>query len=408
MYKQRRPKSGRYNKTPNSYGRGRRSGNNWKNKNLRQHRENISHSRYISSASSAEKIEKYIPQNNFYEFGLDIVLTQNISDVGYVNPTKIQDLSIPEILKGKDLLGIASTGSGKTAAFLIPMINKALEDQKTKILIICPTRELANQISIEFKKFAKGTSLQIVLVMGGKNINQQIRLLNQRPQFVVATPGRLMDVEKRRKIDLGTFNTVVLDEVDRMLDMGFVNDIKMLIAKLAPKRQSLFFSATLSPKEESIASSILNTPVRIETQKQSPLKTINQDIVKVRNRDHKLEVLRGLLKKSEFHKVLVFSRTKREAETISKELRKTGVRVGSLHGNKSQNARSKVLGKFRRDEIDVLIATDVASRGIDVPNISHVINFDEPANYNDYIHRIGRTGRIGKKGSALTFVLSSN
>lgn len=397
-------KSG-YKKRNSGSNRSRNQRSHWKGRNRRSKRVKIAHSMYISKAQNTNGLPAHVPENNFYDFDLHKVLAKNLQDRKYINPTKIQDQAIPEILKGKDVLGIASTGSGKTGAFLIPMINKALSDKNGRTLVITPTRELASQINNEFKKFAKDTNLRMVLVMGGANIRGQIHLLSAKPQFVVATPGRLMDIENRGNINLRTFNSVVLDEVDQMLDMGFVDDIKKIIAKLALQRQSLFFSATMSAKEEAIAQSILNTPVKVESNKQSPLKSIDQDIVKVRSREHKIQVLHDLLKRKDFNKVLVFSATKIGADKISYELRKNRIRADSLHGDKSQNKRSRVLAKFRQDKIDVLIATDVAARGIDIPNISHVINFDEPSNYNDYIHRIGRTGRIGKSGVALTFVL---
>jgi len=381
------------------------SRSNWKGKNRRQYRQRIAHSMYISNAEDVKTIAPYIPQKNFYDFNLHPILAKNISDRGYVNPTKIQDQAMPEILKGKDLLGTASTGSGKTGAFLIPMIDKVLKNPGNRVLIISPTRELANQISSEFRKFAKDTRLRIALVIGGESARDQIRILKRRPQFVVATPGRLMDLERRNFIVLGRFNNIVLDEVDQMLDMGFVEDIKMLISKLADRRQSLFFSATVGHKEEVLANTLLNTPVRVASDKQSPLKNIHRDIVKITSGGQKIQVLHGLLQQKEFSKVLVFSGTKRGADKVSDALRKKGIRVDSLHGDKSQYKRSKVLSKFRQDKISVLIATDVAARGIDIPNITHVINYDEPANYKDYIHRIGRTGRIGKSGTALTFVL---
>lgn len=420
MYKHKSSNKRRYSKTSNnnhsksssgrSFGnnsfKSRGNKNNWRNKNRRIMRENIAHSRYISKVSDVDNIATYTPERNFYDFDLHDVLARNIVSRNYVNPTKIQDQAIPEILKGKDLIGIASTGSGKTGAFLIPMIDKVLRNPRDRVLIVSPTRELASQINSEFRIFAKNTNLRIVLVIGGANIRNQIRLLGARPQFVVATPGRLIDLEKRNCINLRSFNNVVLDEVDQMLDMGFVEDIKMLIAKLAQERQSLFFSATMSPKEEAIANSLVESPVKVESNKQSPLKTINQDIVKVSSRSHKIQVLHDLLKKDEFNKVLVFSSTKVGADKISNELRGKGIMVDSLHGDKSQHLRSKVLSKFRYDKINVLVATDVAARGIDIPDITHVINYDEPSNYRDYIHRIGRTGRIGKKGTALTFVLS--
>ncbi len=396
MYKQKNTKNWRSSRT---------SHKKWSGKNRKLRRENIAASMYISKPENTQA-SAYIPENTFYDFKLHGTLAKNIADRDYVNPTKIQDQAIPEILKGKDVLGIASTGSGKTGAFLIPMIDKALKTPATRVLIVSPTRELTSQIYAEFKKFAQNTRLNIVLVIGGASIRDQIRLLKSNPQFVVATPGRLIDLEKRHCINLSTFNNVVLDEVDQMLDMGFVEDIKRLIAKLSPQRQSLFFSATLAQKEEIIANTLLVDPVRVQADKQSPLKNIHQGIVQVKTRAQKLQVLQELLQKQEFNKVLVFAGTKAGVDFITQEMQKQGIRAGALHGDKSQRDRSKVLTSFRQNKIDVLIATDVASRGIDIPNISHVINYDEPGNYNDYIHRIGRTGRLGKKGTAITFVLS--
>lgn len=429
MYKYKRSKNRRNTKPSNSshtknssnrgYGKSAYNSSNsrgrWKRKNRRQMRETIAHTRYISKAVDVKASSIYIPEKNFYDFDLHDVLARNIVNRSYLNPTKIQDQTIPETLKGKDILGIGRTGTGKTGAFLIPMIDKVLKNPEQRVLIITPTRELANQISSEFRKFATNTKLRTVLVIGGANIRDQIRLLSEKgrgasyrtkPQFVVATPGRLIDLEKRHCIDLSNFNNVILDEVDQMLAMGFVDDVKLIVSKLASNRQSLFFAATMSHKEEVIANTLLNTPVKVESDKQAPLKSIHQDIVKVRSGEHKMQVLHELLKKKEFNKVLVFSGTRIGADSISYELRKKGIMVDSLHGDKPQHKRSKILAKFRNDKIDVLIATDVAARGIDIPDISHVINYDEPANYNDYIHRIGRTGRIGKKGTALTFVLS--
>jgi len=409
MNRQRRSKNWRTRKSPNHkqsrYSGGRGS---WKKNNRKIKHEKIAHSRYISKATAVENDSLYVCEKSFNDFNLHSALTSNISKRNYVNPTKIQDRAIPEILKGRDLLGIGRTGSGKTGAFLIPMIDKALKNPESKILIVSPTRELANQISSEFRKFAQSTPLKVVLVIGGASIRDQIRLIRAQPQFVVATPGRLIDLVKRKSIDLGGFNNVVLDEVDRMLDMGFIEDIKLLISKLASQRQSLFFSATLSHKEEMLANSLLVSPIKVGTDKQTALESIHQDIVRVHSREHKMQVLHDLLKRSEFNKVLVFSRTKRGADNISSELRRRSIRVDSLHGDKSQNKRSRVLSKFKQNKIDVLVATDVAARGIDVPNISHVINYDEPATYNDYIHRIGRTGRIGKTGTALTFVFGKS
>lgn len=387
--------------------RSRRSNNpsHWKSKNRRVRRSTIDHSKYICKAEDASK-SKYIPENSFYDFNLDKTLLDNILNRNYINPTKIQDQAIPLISKGKDILGIASTGSGKTGAFLIPMCNKALKNKDQRTLIVTPTRELATQINNEFRQFTDNTPLRMVIVIGGANIRTQIQKLRRGPQFVVATPGRLLDLVKKDCIDLKSFNNIILDEVDQMLDMGFVHDIKKIVSELNENRQSLFFSATMTSREEAIANTLLDDPIKVQVNKTSALNTIEQDIVRVHSRKNKLETLHSLLRSDEFNKVLVFSATKREADYISYELRQKGIAIESLHGDKPQSKRSRILKSFRKDEIDVLVATDVAARGIDIPDISHVINYDEPATYNDYVHRIGRTGRIGKKGTALTFVKS--
>ncbi len=388
-----------------SFGGG-NTGNSWKGRNIRRSDESIARSRYVSAPEEVRSENTYSPINNFSDFALDSVLAKNISDQNYKKPTKIQDQAIPHILDGKDILGIASTGSGKTGAFLIPMCHRVLQNNSEKVLIITPTRDLAIQINSEFQKFAKETRLKMVLLIGGAPMRDQIRNLRSGPSFIVATPGRLIDLEKRRHVNLQNFNNVVLDEVDQMLDMGFIADIRMVISKLNQTRQSLFFSATISNKEEAVANSLLNSPIKVQADVQAPLKSIRQDVVEVKTIYHKIEVLYDLLKKEEFSKVLVFSRTKYGADEITDDLRKRGILVDSLHSNKSQNARTRILQNFRLNKINVLIATDVASRGIDIPDVSHVINYDEPATFNDYIHRIGRTGRIGKKGTALTFIVN--
>lgn len=396
--------SSRNRRVRHSSGRG-YQGNRPRTRRGRGKKTLVDKSIYVSDNTNPAKTSDHIPNNTFQDFKLEEVLTKNISDIGYINPTKIQDEAIPEILRGKDVLAIAKTGSGKTGAFLIPAINKALKSSTEKVLIVTPTRELATQINNEFKKFAKDTGLKMVLVIGGANIRTQIHLLKSKPQFVVATPGRLMDLEERNQIDLRLFNNIVLDEVDQMLDMGFVNDIKKIIEKLAEYRQSVFLSATMSKREEVIANSLLKNPTKVESNKQIPLGNIKQDVVKVGSMGEKLPALLTLMEKKDFNKVLIFVGTRSYADKITKQLIAKGINTDSLHGGKTQNKRSRVLNKFRQDKIDVLVATDVAARGIDIPDISHVINYDEPASYNDYIHRIGRTGRAGKQGSALTFVV---
>lgn len=375
-----------------SYGRSTRGGSG------------ISVNQYIAKATDAEMPNIYVDGALFSDFKLGKVLDRNIINKKYTVPTKIQNETIPNILKGRDILGIANTGSGKTAAFLLPMIEKLMNDDSQTCLIVVPTRELAGQIQDEFVDLARDTNLKSVLIIGGKSIRDQMYILNKRPHFIISTPGRLKDIYERRGVKLEEVNNVILDEVDRMLDMGFIDDIKFIISKLDKDRQSLFFSATMSPKAEIIANSLLRNPVKVEVEKQSPLKNVEQDIVRIDHSKRKEEVLYNLLCKEEFKRVLVFTRTKRNADKLSDYLYDKRVDADVLHGDKKQSQRTRTINNFKRGTVDILIATDVASRGLDVSNISHVINYDEPENFEDYIHRIGRTGRAGKKGYALTFI----
>lgn len=375
-----------------------------KRSNRRSNKEPISFDRYIAKAVDVEIPSIYVEDAKFSDFDISPSLKKNIFNKKYSCPTKIQNEAIPTILKGNDVLGLASTGSGKTAAFLIPLMNKIIRDRSQRCLIVIPTRELALQIQDEFKELGKDTGLKSVLVIGGNSIRTQIGILNRDPQFIIATPGRLKDVSERRAINLERINNVVLDEVDRMLDMGFIEDIKYITSKLNKDRQSLFFSATMSPKSESVANSLLKNPVKIETEMQSPVKNVEQDVVRVSPKDDKVEILCKILKKEEVTRALIFTRTKMGADRLSKKLNLNGIYSDALHGDKRQSQRFRIIDGFKRGKFNILIATDVASRGLDVSNISHVINFDAPENYDDYIHRIGRTGRAGKKGFALTFI----
>ena len=364
----------------------------------------ISIDKLIAKAVDTEPVNMFVDDYNYSQFDIHTILKNNIYSKGYSNPTKIQYQAIPEILKGKDILGIASTGSGKTAAFLIPMINKLMKNRNDKCLIVEPTRELAIQIQDEFRSLSRNTGLKSVLIMGGNSMKTQINVLRTDPEFVICTPGRLKDLTERGYLDLSYINNVVLDEVDRMLDMGFIADIRFIIQKLNKERQSLFFSATMDRKSEEIANTLLLNPIKVEVEVQGPGKNVDQDVVRLEKDQNKGDVLLELLTHDELKKVLIFTSTKREADRLCKRLLEKHIYVEALHGDKRQNQRTKIIDKFKKGFIDVLIATDVASRGLDVNNITHVINYDMPQTYDDYIHRIGRTGRAGKKGFALTFV----
>ncbi len=345
----------------------------------------------------------YTPVNTFSDFPIDETVRKNVLSRGYDKPTPIQDQAILPMLQGRDLVGIADTGTGKTAAFLLPLITKVAKDRNQKVLIITPTRELAAQIQDEFKRFSAGMNMYSTLCIGGASINVQFRELERRPNFVIGTPGRIMDLESRRRLNLRQYQNVVLDEVDRMLDMGFINDIKEIISFLPQSRQSLFFSATLPDKIKTVMTSFLVNPVMVQVKTGSTAQNVDQDIIRTNGKD-KVEILHQLLIKQEFSKVLVFGRTKWGVNKLEINLSNRGFKIASIHGNKSQGQRTRALRMLKNNEVQVLLATDVASRGIDVEDITHVINYDVPESYDDYVHRIGRTGRAGKKGVALTFI----
>jgi len=366
--------------------------------------DHIDPSKFINKAVITEEVEHFVPEHKFHDFNLLPELKQAIVAKGYILPTPIQDRAIPYILKETDVVGIANTGTGKTAAFLIPLINKVLHNRKENILIVVPTRELAIQIEQELKGFTKGMKIFSVCCVGGANIGQQIRDLRYQNNFIIGTPGRLKDLIERKVLYLSFFKNIVLDEADRMLDMGFIADMRFLMAGMQKDRQTLFFSATLSSEIEKLIKEFLREPVRISVKTRDTAKTVDQDVIKVPKGGSKLDVLHDLLKQKEFNKVLIFGRTKHGVEKLSKMLAQRGFKAESIHGNKTHGNRQKSLKLFKDSHIQILVATDVAARGLDIADVSHVINFDIPATYDDYIHRIGRTGRANKKGKALTFI----
>ncbi len=371
--------------------------------NFRRNEKKLDSNLFIRKGSGEKTEALFVPQVKFENYNIVEKLKRNIIDHGYDLPTEIQDKAIPLILQGRDVIGIANTGTGKTAAFLITLINKSFLDRNQRTLIVVPTRELAVQIGDEFRLFAKGTDLEIVTAIGGANIRRQTYELRHRPHFVIGTPGRLKDLIERRELNLSIFQNVVLDEVDRMVDIGFIKDIKEIVSLLPRIRQSLFFSATIGRETQEILRSFVTNPVTVAVKQQDTAENIDQDIIRV-TKNSKMEVLDRLLRQPGFDKVLVFGRTKWSMEKLSRNLIQRGVKAAAIHGNKSQNQRQRALDEFKDNKIQVLIATDVASRGLDIQDVTHVINYDAPTSYDDYIHRIGRTGRAGKKGFALTFV----
>lgn len=356
------------------------------------------------AVDDGQKHEGNVPTIKFSDFEISEKLKRNIADHSYNTPTEIQAGTIPHLLQGRDVIGIANTGTGKTAAFLIPLVNKAFNNRNERILIVTPTRELAQQIVDELRKFTRGMDLDSVLCIGGASMERQEKRLYHNPHFVIGTPGRLKDLIMRRKLNLLLFRNIVLDEVDRMVDIGFIEDVKFFVSRLPEERQSLFFSATVSNKVNEILRAFVKNPVTVSIKRQDTAENVDQDIIRVGGGVRKEEVLHDLLLKQGFSKVLIFGRTKWGIEKLTRSLLEKGFQAAAIHGNKSQGQRQRALDQFKRNEVKILLATDVASRGLDIENVTHVINYDAPESYDDYIHRIGRTGRAGKKGTALTFV----
>lgn len=341
--------------------------------------------------------------STFSDFKLPKQLVSNLSSMGFDTPTPIQDQALTPILNGHDLIGLADTGTGKTIAFVLPILAKLIKDSAQNALIIAPTRELAVQIKDDIRTLSNGLPIKTVLLIGGTSIYRQIQELKRNPHIFIGTPGRLKDLHERGSLNLNNTHTIVLDEMDRMLDMGFVKDITKLLSFLPRERQTLLFSATIDDRVEGIAHTFMTNPLKISVKTGATAQNVDQDVVRLSGSD-KISVLKELLKQQRFQKVLIFGRTKYGVEKLSVTLSQNGFSVGAIHGNKRQSQRQRVLTDFKTNRINILVATDVAARGIDVKDITHVINYDQPDTYADYIHRIGRTGRAGKTGQALTFV----
>ncbi len=394
-YSSRFASRGRYGKKPQYGGRGRKKGN----------KQFIHPSKFVKPASKVEKVA-YEPKHNFADFDLHSVIKQNIINRGFTAPSPIQDQSIPLGLEGKDVIGVANTGTGKTVAFALPVLHKIMNDREARAIIIAPTRELAQQIEAECKVFAKNSGLTGALLIGGSSMGTQLRDLRAQPRIVIGTPGRIKDHVERGTLKLNSFNMVVLDEVDRMVDMGFINDMRFLLDKLASPRQSFFFSATIDNKVSGLIASFAHNPTTISVVEGSTSDHVEQDVVRYNYSGEKLDKLHDLLIADDVEKILVFDETQRSVEKLSKDLQARGFKADAIHGGKTQGARQRALSRFKGNNINVLVATDVAARGIDVADITHVINYSTPNTYDDYVHRIGRAGRAGRKGYALTFVSS--
>ncbi len=390
---QRRPSRGRPSRAPFN-----RGGSKKKFK-----KDYIDPSRFVRAAKPVEVQTEYVPANQFADFAINELLKGNLTRMGYKLPTPIQDQSIPHGLTGNDIVGIANTGTGKTTAFAVPLLHRLMEDENSSALILAPTRELAQQIEDECRQIGKKSGIYGALLIGGSSMGEQLRDLRKHPRIVIGTPGRVKDHIERGTLELGRFNMVVLDEVDRMLDMGFINDIRFILDLLHPDRQSFFFSATMQGKVRELMQTFLSDPVTVSVKTGDTSDNVDQNVVKYGSNDERIEKLHDLLAQTDI-KAIVFDETQRSVERLYDELRDRGFRVDAIHGGKTQGQRQRALRRFKQNEVAILVATDVAARGIDVSDITHVINYSTPQSYEDYVHRIGRAGRAGRPGNALTFI----
>jgi len=348
----------------------------------------------------------YISSRKIADLPVDGRLIANLTKKGYTLPTEIQDKTLEAILGGRDLLGIAQTGTGKTGAFLIPLVNRLLGSGPAfQILVVVPTRELAVQVETEFKSITKDLGLYSACFIGGTSVHKDIQTLRRPCHVVIGTPGRLLDLASQKVLDFRHFKGLVLDEFDRLLDMGFLKDIQHIIRAMVNRRQTVLFSATEEKSQRKVIEEILSEPVQVRVSTGNvTADRIDQDIIRVKEGENKFQLLLSMMDDVSFQKVLIFAETKHWVKKVCRKLQQAGIIADEIHSNKSQNYRLKALNDFRSGKTRVLIATDVAARGLDITEVSHVINFQQPRNFDSYIHRIGRTGRAGKAGKAFTFI----
>ena len=347
---------------------------------------------------------------SFTSLGLSEPLLKSIKEQGYDTPTPIQQKAIPVVIDGKDVLAAAQTGTGKTAGFTLPLLERLsktkpkMQKKQIRALVLTPTRELAAQVAESIKTYGKHMPYSSTVIFGGVGINPQLATIRKGVDIVIATPGRLLDIAGQKGIDFSALECLILDEADRMLDMGFIHDIKKLMKLMPQKRQTLLFSATFSPEIKTLASGLLKNPVLVEVARQNTTADQISQVVHFVDKRRKRELLSQLIKIKEWKQVLVFTRTKHVANKLTKELEEYGISAAAIHGNKSQGARTKALAAFKANEIRVLVATDIAARGIDIDQLPHVVNYELPNVPEDYVHRIGRTGRAGQSGEAVSLV----
>jgi ATP-dependent RNA helicase RhlE len=360
---------------------------------------------FIKKAEMQEE-KKYKSAQLIHELPVNPRIIANLLKKGYKTPTEIQDKTIEPILNGRNLMGLAQTGTGKTAAFLVPLIHNLFEQRPMfQVLIVSPTRELAMQIDSEFKSIASGLNMSSTCLIGGTSVSRDVNNLRRPSHMIIGTPGRIADMVRQRALVLGRFNVLILDEFDRLLDMGFAIEIQKLVDGMNNRKQTILFSATEEKSQKQLIGKLLDNPYEVRVRAENiSADTIDQDIVRVKDGEKKMDVLLNMVRDKSFEKVLVFAETKRWVSRICKDLRNAGIKADEIHGNKSQNYRINALDSFKNKKIQVLVATDVAARGLDISHVSHVINYQQPKNMDSYIHRIGRTGRAGESGKAFTFI----
>ncbi len=379
-------------------GRGGRGGGRGKKKDLNP-------KLFIQAAKPVAET-KYKPTRSYAQMDLHPKLEKSLLSVGFEFPTEIQDKTITQSMNGKDILGIANTGTGKTGAFLIPVIDRLLKEKKDfRTLVVLPTRELANQVQKDLQSMTRGFGIFSICLVGGNPAFKDVKKLKYKNQIVIGTPGRLMDMVERGALKLDKTEVLVLDEFDRMLDMGFVNDIRFLKKHIKNLKQTMLFSATLDKKLKPIIDEVIQKPFEVLVNSGAKSSdNVEQDIVRVERGESKFDVLIDMLKQDGFEKVIVFAETKRSVDMIYKNLKDANLKVEYIHGDKTQRSREFSLKHFKNGRANILVATDVAARGLDIKEVTHVVNYDAPTDYDTYIHRIGRTGRNGTTGHSFTFV----
>ena len=366
--------------------------------------DNIPKHLFINKEVVKPEIFEYTAINTFESFDIPERLKANLREKGYTKPSPIQDMSIPVALTGKDVIGIASTGTGKTAAFIVPLITRMYNDELHNCIILAPTRELAQQVEEEFMVLSRGLRMPSVACVGGAPIFRQLKRLERDVRVVVGTPGRVKDLIDRGKINMANIHSVVLDEADRMLDMGFIGDMKYILGMMPSDKMGLFFSATFSKEIQLLCHDFLRNPETISIKTRDTASSVSQDIIEYRGREEKMTMLHDTLIKDFSKKVLIFCERKRDVDTLADELRSRGFKAFGLHGDMRNRERERAVQALTEGSVQIVVATDVAARGIDIKDVSLVVNYDVPSNYDTYIHRIGRTGRANAVGHAITFV----